>query len=43
VTDEVLFNPFAPDFYDDPYPFYRRLQEREPIHQMPMGAWVLTR
>jgi pimeloyl-[acyl-carrier protein] synthase len=43
MTDEVLFNPFAPEFHDDPYPFYRRLREREPIHQMAMGAWVLTR
>jgi pimeloyl-[acyl-carrier protein] synthase len=43
MTDEVLFNPFAPEFHEDPYPAYRLLRERDPVHQMPMGAWVLTR
>jgi cytochrome P450 len=40
---EVLFNPLLPEFHADPYPFYRRLREKEPIHQSPMGFWVLTR
>jgi cytochrome P450 len=43
MTDEVVFNPFAPEFHEDPYPAYRLLRERDPVHQMPMGAWVLTR
>ena len=40
---EILFNPLLPEFHADPYPFYRRLREKEPIHQSPMGFWVLTR
>jgi len=43
VSDEVLFNPLLPEFHADPYPFYRRLREKEPVHQSPMGFWVLTR
>jgi pimeloyl-[acyl-carrier protein] synthase len=43
ATTEVLFNPFLPEFHADPYPFYRRLREQDPVHQAPMGFWVLTR
>ena len=43
ATTEVLFNPFQPEFHADPYPFYRRLRELDPVHQTPMGFWVLTR
>jgi cytochrome P450 len=43
ASDEVLFNPLLPEFHADPYPFYRRLRERDPVHQTPMGFWVLTR
>ena len=43
ATTEVLFNPFSPEFHADPYPFYRRLREQDPVHQTPMGFWVLTR
>jgi cytochrome P450 len=30
-------------FYDDPYPTYRALQARDPIHRMPDGSLFLTR
>jgi hypothetical protein len=30
-------------FYDDPYPTYRALQERDPVHRMPDGSLFLTR
>jgi pimeloyl-[acyl-carrier protein] synthase len=43
MSDEVLFNPLLPEFHADPYPFYKRLREKEPVHQSPMGFWVLTR
>jgi cytochrome P450 len=39
----MLFDPSLPAFIADPYPFYRRLQERDPVHQSPLGFWVLTR
>jgi cytochrome P450 len=32
-----------PAFYEDPYPFYRRLRESSPVHRLPDGAWLLTR
>ena len=41
--DELLFNPLLPEFHADPYPFYRRLREQEPVHHSPLGFWVLTR
>jgi cytochrome P450 len=41
--DEVLFNPLLPEFHADPYPFYKRLREKAPVYQSPMGFWVLTR
>ena len=43
MSEDVLFNPLLPEFHADPYPFYRRLREKEPVHQSPMGFWVLTR
>ena len=32
-----------PDFYADPYPYYRALRDHEPIKHMPDGSWLLTR
>ena len=43
MNEEILFNPLLPEFHADPYPFYKRLREKEPIHQSPLGFWVLTR
>ena len=44
MTDgEVGFNPFLPEFHADPYPFYRRLREADPVHLSSLGLWVLTR
>jgi cytochrome P450 len=40
---ELTFNPMAPEFVADPYPTYRRLREEDPVHQSPLGFWVLTR
>ncbi|MCP2336547.1 cytochrome P450 [Actinomadura rupiterrae] len=39
---ELLFNPFEPGFTDDPYPAYRRLREADPVHESPIGIWLLT-
>jgi cytochrome P450 len=43
ATTELLFDPLRPEFHADPYPFYRRLREEDPVHQSPLGFWVLTR
>ncbi len=40
---ELLFNPFLPEIQADPYPFYRRLREHDPVHRTTMGFWVVTR
>jgi pimeloyl-[acyl-carrier protein] synthase len=39
----VTFNPMDPEFVADPYPMYHRLRSEDPVHQSPMGFWVLTR
>jgi cytochrome P450 len=33
----------APEFYANPYPWYRALREYAPIKAMPDGSWFLTR
>jgi len=40
---EPMFNPFAPGFFDDPYPHYEELRERDPVHRSLIGPWLLTR
>lgn len=40
---ELSFTPLAPEVIADPYPLYRRLRAEDPVHQSPMGFWVLTR
>ena len=32
-----------PDFFSNPYPYYRALREHEPVKRMPDGSWFLTR
>src|SRR5512145_854322 len=44
LTTGVIFNPLAPGFREDPYPFYRRLRETDPFHRSyPASGWVLSR
>ena len=43
ATSEILFDPYLPEFRANPYPFYHRLRAEDPVHQSPMGFWVLTR
>lgn len=40
---ELLFNPFDPAFRANPYPFYDRLRDIDPVHVTPLGFTVLTR
>ena len=39
----VTFNPMDPEFVADPYPVYARLRSEDPVHQSPLGFWILTR
>lgn len=43
TREPVQFSPILPEVIDDPYPLYRRLRIEDPVHQSPMGMWVLTR
>ncbi len=37
----VTYNPFEPGFTDDPYPAYATLREHGPVHESPLGFWML--
>lgn len=44
MTDtELLFNPFLPGFTDDPYPHYQRMRDTDPVHEHPLGFWLVSR
>jgi cytochrome P450 len=42
-STELLFDPRDPGMLADPYPYYRRLRETDPVHRSPFGYWVLSR
>jgi len=37
----VFFNPLDPGYLLDPYPHLAELRERDPVHQSPIGIWIL--
>jgi hypothetical protein len=39
----IGFNPLDPKVQDDPYPFYHRLRETDPVHRSRVGPWVISR
>ncbi|MHC3471305.1 cytochrome P450 [Streptomyces sp. 7R007] len=41
-NSELLFNPFEPGFAEDPYPAYRKLRQAEPVHESPIGVWLIS-
>jgi cytochrome P450 len=41
--EPVMFNPFEPGFFDDPYRQYAALRERDPVHRSPLEVWALFR
>jgi len=43
TATRVEFNPFLPEFIENPFPVYHRLRTEDPVHESPMGFWVLTR
>ncbi len=40
---ELLFNPFAPGFAEDPYPHYADLRDHDPVQEHPLGFWLVSR
>ncbi len=40
----LQYNPILPEVQSDPYPYYKRLREEDPVHWSDaLDAWVLTR
>jgi cytochrome P450 len=42
-SELIFFNPFLPEVRANPYPHYRELREREPLHRNPLGFWIISR
>ncbi|ADI03371.1 cytochrome P450 [Streptomyces bingchenggensis BCW-1] len=42
-SEPVIFNPFTPEFMEDPYPHYAELRRHVPVHEHPGGFWMLSR
>ncbi|MGH9138198.1 MAG: cytochrome P450 [Acidimicrobiales bacterium] len=40
---QVAYNPFEPGFAENPYPQLAALRRDDPVHESPLGIWVLTR
>jgi cytochrome P450 len=44
MTAAIDFRPDDPAFLADPFPFFQRMREEDPVHWSPrLKAWVLTR
>jgi cytochrome P450 len=44
APDELVFDPYAYAFHEDPYPTYARLRHEAPAYHNPeMGFWALSR
>ncbi|HKU06880.1 MAG TPA: cytochrome P450 [Bradyrhizobium sp.] len=43
ATSAPLFNPLAPEFIRNPYPYYEKLRATDPMHLSPFGMYVASR
>ncbi|HEV8063944.1 MAG TPA: cytochrome P450 [Acidimicrobiales bacterium] len=44
MSDPNLFyNPFQPGYSEDPYPHLQELRENDPVHNNPLGIWIMFR
>src|SRR5690348_11466273 len=43
VVEQPVFNPFDPEFAANPYPTLAIFRENEPVHDSPIGTWMLFR
>ena len=43
ANGEPLFNPLAPEFIRNPYPYYERLRTTDPMHLTSFGSFVASR
>lgn len=42
-TLDFLSVALTPEFREDPYPWFHRLRELEPVHETPLGTYMLSR
>jgi hypothetical protein len=43
VADQPAFNPFLPEFREDPYRFFRSVRQQDPVHWTFLSFWLVTR
>lgn len=43
AANAPLFNPLAPEFIRNPYPYYERLRTTDPMHMTPFGMYLASR
>ncbi|MGQ4601414.1 cytochrome P450 [Nocardia sp. R6R-6] len=43
TTDAFVFDPFTAGFAEDPYPAYARLRAAAPVHEHPLGFWIVSK
>jgi cytochrome P450 len=43
VDTPVFFNPLDPAYLADPYPHLTEMRDADPVHESPLGIWVLFR
>src|SRR3569833_2339859 len=43
ATSPPLFNPLAPEFIRNPYPYYERLRTTDPVHVTEHGMYLTSR
>jgi cytochrome P450 len=42
-TEPVIYNPFEPGYFDDPYAQFAQLRDADPVHATLDGNWMLFR
>jgi cytochrome P450 len=42
-TEPVIYNPFEPGYFDDPYAQFTQLRDADPVHATLDGNWMLFR
>ncbi len=43
ANTDLIWNPLDSDFIADPYPYYQRLQDEDPVHRTQVGPLLVTR
>src|SRR5215475_3753584 len=43
AAGQTLFNPLAPEFIRNPYPYYERMRTTDPVHLTEHGMYVASR